>query len=735
MTRAGEGRWRLQSDHAIGALVAGRHGDPFSVLGPHATEEGIALRVLRPEAEQVEAIDPEGRKDPVVLERRHARGFFEGLISPEPEAPRYRLRFTRGNDQWEEEDCYRFPSTFGELDLHLLGEGRHHQLYEVLGAHPLVWDGVSGTRFAVWAPNASRVSVVGSFNNWDGRRNPMRLHPGIGVWEIFIPQVEGGALYKFELLGRDGQLLPKKSDPLAFAAEQPPATASIVRGLTEWQWQDGNWMEKRPGLNDRQAPISIYEVHLGSWQRGEEGGYLTYDELADRLLPYVKDLGFTHIECLPISEHPFSGSWGYQPIGLYAPTSRFGSPTDFARFVDRAHQEGLGVIIDWVPAHFPSDAHGLARFDGTALYEHADPRLGFHRDWNTLIYNFGRREVANFLLANALFWLDRYHVDALRVDAVASMLYLDYSREPGDWVPNIHGGNENLEAIAFLRETNTALFGEHPGATSIAEESTAFPSVSRPVYDGGLGFGFKWNMGWMHDTLGYMGRDPIHRRHHHNQLTFGLHYAFTENFILPLSHDEVVHGKGSLIGRMPGDRWQKFANLRAYFTFMWTHPGKKLLFMGGEFGQEREWNHDRALDWHLLEDSLHSGVRDLIRDLNEAYRVNPSLHELDCMAEGFEWIDASASELSTLIFLRRGGRGAPPIAVACNFTPVVHESYRIGLPHAGRWKELINSDDPRYGGSGVVNGSVEAREEGYHGQPASAEVRLPPLACLLLTPA
>lgn len=735
MTGAADDSWRLRSDHAIGALVAGRHGDPFSILGPHATEAGVAVRVLRPEAESVAVVDPAGERAAVPLERRHARGLFEGLITKSGPLPRYRLRFTRGEDAWEEEDCYRFPSTFGELDLHLLGEGRHQRLYEVLGAHPLTWDGVPGTRFAVWAPNASRVSVVGSFNNWDGRRHPMRLHPGVGVWEIFIPDVAPDTLYKFEILSRDGQLLPKKADPLAFFAEQPPATASIVHGLPQREWQDLDWMQQRGALNDRSAPISIYEVHLGSWQRKADGAYLNYDELAEQLLPYVKDLGFTHIECLPVSEHPFSGSWGYQPIGLYAPTSRFGSPSDFARFVDRAHQAGLGVIIDWVPAHFPSDAHGLARFDGTALYEHEDPRLGFHRDWNTLIYNFGRREVANYLLANALFWLDRYHVDGLRVDAVASMLYLDYSREPGDWVPNIHGGNENLEAIAFLRQTNTALFATHPGATSIAEESTAFPSVSRPVHEGGLGFGFKWNMGWMHDTLDYMGRDPIHRRHHHGQMTFGLHYAFTENFVLPLSHDEVVHGKGSMIGRMPGDRWQKFANLRAYYTFMWAHPGKKLLFMGGEFAQEREWNHDRGLDWYHLEDPLHAGIRDLVRDLNKIYRQQKALHELDCEAEGFDWIDASASDLSTFIFLRQAKEGALPVVAACNFTPVVHETYRIGLPWAGRWKELLNSDDRRYGGSGVVNTEVEAFDEPFHGRPASAELRLPPLACLLLTPA
>ncbi|UUP16724.1 1,4-alpha-glucan branching protein GlgB [Nitratireductor thuwali] len=725
--------WRLDDPHAIGALVAGRHGDPFAVLGPHPAPAGIVLRVLRPEAETAEAVDADSGKVLAKLLRRHARGFFEGLIARRKKPPRYRLRFTRGDDVWEEEDAYRFPSTFGELDLHLLGEGRHLRLYEKLGAHPMTCDDVAGTRFAVWAPNASSVSVVGNFNGWDGRRHPMRRHPGVGVWELFVPDVRPGEVYKYEIVGSQGEVLPGKADPLAFSCEVPPATASLVHGLPDSQWSDGEWMETRAARNDRRAPISIYEVHLGSWRRHEDGSYLTYEELGDELIPYVKDLGFTHIECMPVSEHPFSGSWGYQPIGLYAPTSRFGSPEAFARFVDRCHREGLGVIVDWVPAHFPSDAHGLVRFDGTALYEHADPRLGFHRDWNTLIYNFGRREVANFLTANALFWLERYHIDALRVDAVASMLYLDYSRQPGEWVPNIHGGNENLEAIAFVRDTNVALFSDHPGATSIAEESTAFPGVSRPVYAGGLGFGFKWNMGWMHDTLDYMGRDPIYRRHHHDQMTFGLHYAFSENFILPLSHDEVVHGKGSLIGRMPGDRWQKFANLRAYFTFMWTHPGKKLLFMGGEFGQEREWNHDLQLDWHHLDDAMHRGVRDLLRDLNAIYRSQPSLHQLDCEAEGFEWIDASEPEFGTFIYMRKGIAEAQPVVVACNFTPTVRENHRIGLPKAGRWREILNSDDSRYGGSGVTNPQIDAAEEPWHGRPASAALRLPPLGAVILT--
>jgi 1,4-alpha-glucan branching enzyme len=724
--------WRLDDPGAINALVAGRHSDPFAVLGPHGSDAGIVLRVLRPGADTAEAFDPDTGESLGKLLRRHASGFFEGLISKTRKPVRYKLRFARDADMWEEEDAYRFPSTLGELDLHLLGEGRHYRLYEKLGAHPLTFDGISGTRFAVWAPNASRVSVVGGFNHWDGRRHPMRRHPGIGVWEMFVPGVEPGQVYKFELIGPRGEILPTKADPVGFGSEKPPATASVVQPPANYAWADGQWMAQRASRNDRSAPISIYEVHLGSWRRHEDGGYLSYDELADQLIPYVKDLGFTHIECMPVSEHPFSGSWGYQPIGLFSPTSRFGPPEGFSRFVDRCHREGLGVIVDWVPAHFPSDAHGLAHFDGTALYEHADPRLGFHRDWNTLIYNFGRREVGNFLTTNALFWLDRYHVDALRVDAVASMLYLDYSRQPGEWVPNIHGGNQNLEAIAFLQETNKALFSTYPGATSMAEESTAFPGVSRPVHNGGLGFGYKWNMGWMHDTLDYIGRDPIHRRHHHDQMTFGIHYAFSENFILPLSHDEVVHGKGSLIGKMPGDRWQKFANLRAYFTFMWTHPGKKLLFMGGEFGQQREWNHDQGLDWYHLDDPMHRGVRDLLRDLNAVYRAQNALHARDCEADGFEWIDASDPGSSVFIYMRKGSDVARPVVVACNFTPVVREGHRIGLPQAGRWREIINSDETRYGGSGVTNPSIDATDEPWQGRPASAVVTLPPLGAIIL---
>jgi 1,4-alpha-glucan branching enzyme len=727
---ATEPDWRPGKD-AVAALVAGRHGDPFAILGPHPCAGGVSIRVMAPAAETVEAIDGQGQVLGT-LEKLHDAGFFAGVIDAEAEPPVYRLRFKRGDAQWEEDDAYRFPLFLGEMDVYLLAEGTHRRLYEKLGAHPITLAGTEGVVFALWAPNAQRVSVVGDFNGWDGRRHPMRKRHDAGVWELFIPGVHRGAYYKYEIVGVDGTQLPLKSDPVGFAAEAPPSTASRVNGLVAHDWGDGDWISTRAGLQDRSAPISIYEVHLGSWRRGEGNSFLDYDRLADELIPYVRDLGFTHIELLPISEHPFSGSWGYQPIGLFAPTARFGDPNAFARFVDRCHAAGIGVLIDWVPAHFPSDPHGLVRFDGTALYEHADPRLGFHKDWNTLIYNFGRREVANFLESNALFWLDRYHIDGLRVDAVASMLYLDYSRDPGEWVPNVHGGRENLEAVSFLREMNTHAYGDFPGSITVAEESTAWPGVSRPVDAGGLGFGYKWNMGWMHDTLSYMARDPIHRTYHHNEMTFGLVYAYSENFILPLSHDEVVHGKGSLLGKMPGDRWQKFANLRAYLAFMWTHPGKKLLFMGGEFGQEREWNHDHSLDWHLLADESHRGVQSLVRDLNHLYRSTPSLHQLDCEPEGFEWIDGGNTAQSLLSYTRYGKPGTAPAVVVCNFTPQVHHGFRLGVPKGGRWIEKLNSDSAGYGGSNVGNlGEIEARKESAHGRPFSIDITVPPLATVV----
>jgi 1,4-alpha-glucan branching enzyme len=721
---------RFHPSEAIEAIVAGRHGDAFAVLGPHRAATGeIGVAAFLPEAEGAEAIDRRSGAPLASLDRLHREGFFFGIL-PGSASDSYCLRLTRGTQSWQIEDPYRFPSRFGELDRYLIAEGSHRRLFEVLGAHPTTIEGLAGISFAVWAPNASRVSVVGPFNGWDGRRHPMRRHPGIGVWELFLPEL-GKVLYKYELLAADGTLLPLKADPLAFAQEVPPATASRVHGPTSHRWSDEDWMALRQGAQDRSAPISIYEVHLGSWRRGAHNTFLSYDRLADQLIPYVKDLGFTHIELLPISEHPFSGSWGYQPIGLFAPTARFGAPEDFARFVDRFHRAGIGVLLDWVPAHFPADPHGLARFDGTALYEHSDPRLGLHKDWDTLIYNYGRPEVANFLEANALFWLEHYHVDGLRVDAVASMLYLDYSRKEGEWVPNRYGGRENLEAIAFLHTLNTRVYADHPSTITVAEESTAWPQVSRPVDGGGLGFGYKWNMGWMHDTLQYMSHDPIHRRYQHDKLTFGLLYAWDESFILPLSHDEVVHGKGSLLGKMPGDRWQKFANLRAYLAFMWTHPGKKLLFMGGEFGQEREWNHDCSLDWHLLADPAHRGLQQLVRDLNAAYRTIPALHEFDCEREGFAWIDGGNADASVIAYLRKD-RGASAALVVCNFTPVIRHTYRLGVPRDGRWIERINTDAGAYGGSNVGNaGAVDAETAAHQGQPYSVRITLPPLATLV----
>ncbi|MFC7334365.1 1,4-alpha-glucan branching protein GlgB [Rhodocista pekingensis] len=716
---------------AIHALVHADHGDPFSVLGPHDGPDGTwQVRGLFPDARTVEVVDAGTGETLAEARRVHPHGFWLAAIDGEQRP--YRLRIDFGTGPMEFEDAYRFGPWLGDLDRHLFAEGTHLRLWERLGAHPTEIDGVAGTAFAVWAPNARRVSVVGDFCNWDGRRLPMRLHHGIGIWEIFVPRAGRGDLYKFEIKGPDGTMQPLKADPMAFSAEPPPRTASVVHGTPPWTWADGDWLERRPGTSDLRAPMAIYEVHLGSWKRGPDNRYLTYRELADELIPYVAGMGFTHIEMLPVTEYPFDGSWGYQPVGLFAPTSRFGTPEDFRHFVEAAHRAGIGVLLDWVPGHFPADPHGLGLFDGTHLYEHADPRQGFHQDWNTLIYNYGRREVQNFLLANALFWLDRYHLDGLRVDAVASMLYLDYSRKAGEWVPNRFGGRENLDAIELLRRTNELAYGEHPGAITVAEESTAWPAVSRPTYLGGLGFGYKWNMGWMHDTLNYMSKDPVHRRWHHHNLTFGLIYAFSENFVLPLSHDEVVHGKGSLLNKMPGDRWRKFANLRAYFAFMWTHPGKKLLFMGGEFAQEREWSHDRGLDWFLLSLPDHEGVQRLIRDLNHLYRELPALHRLDCDPAGFEWLEANDSETSVLAFLRKDDEGRMT-ATVCNFTPLPRHGYRLGVPAEGWWAERLNTDAERYGGSNVGNGGgVRTEEVPAHGRPYSLSLTLPPLGTVVL---
>ncbi len=717
------------------AVLEARHGDPFAFLGMHAAGGNLCVRVFLPWARRLWAVDAATGEVAGELSRVHEEGLWSGMLGRRPRF-RYRLRAEGALGTVEFDDVYAFPPVLGDFDIHLLAEGTHHESYAVLGSHWREHDGVLGVSFAVWAPNARRVSVVGDFNDWDGRRYPMRLRQGAGIWEIFIPGLEPDHVYKYEILGAGGTLLPLKADPYAERAERPPATATVVAPPSRHGWNDTEWIETRWRRNDRHAPISIYEAHLGSWRRNAAEGhrYLTYRELAEQLVPYVRDMGFTHLELMPVSEYPFDGSWGYQPIGLFAPTNRFGTPDDFRAFVEACHAAGLALWLDWVPGHFPTDAHGLARFDGMALYEHADPRQGFQPDWNTYVYNFGRREVANFLLSNARYWIDAFHIDGLRVDAVASMLYLDYSRQAGEWVPNEFGGRENLAAIAFLKRMNELVFGTGSGATTAAEESTAWPMVSRPTYLGGLGFGFKWNMGWMHDTLRYMAQDPIHRKYHHNDLTFGLLYAFRENFVLPLSHDEVVHGKGSLVGKMPGDRWQRFANLRAYYGFMWTHPGKKLLFMGGEFAQQHEWNHDTSLDWHLLGDPLHRGVQRAVRDLNRLYRELPALHELDTEPDGFQWIDAGDAEQSTLAYMRRSRDPHELAVVVANFTPVPRHDYRIGVPRGGLYRERFNSDAFDYGGSGLGNaGAVRAQAHPAHGQAHSLVLTLPPLATLLFT--
>jgi 1,4-alpha-glucan branching enzyme len=733
------------SDVEIHALVTGEHGDPFAALGPHVvpTPEGAALvvRALILGAESVTVKPVGGAPAPRVMERLHPDGLFEAVFPGQREGFPYRLEVRDGQGQTTElDDAYRFPSTLGALDLVLLGEGTHYRAYEKLGAHLATIDGVAGVVFAVWAPEARRVSVVGDFNAWDGRRHPMRLHPGNGLWELFVPGVGEGARYKFEILSRSGRLLPLKADPYALAFElETPRTASLVYRLGYDAWGDEAWMAERARRQALDSPIAIYEVHLGSWMRVPEEGdrVLTYRELAERLAAYVLEMGYTHVELLPLAEHPFYGSWGYQPIGLYAPTRRYGTPADFMYLVDYLHQRGIGVILDWVPAHFPSDAHGLVYFDGTHLYEHADPRQSAHPEWNTLVYNYGRNEAANYLLGNALFWLDRYHIDGLRVDAVASMLYLDYSRRQGDWVPNRFGGRENLEAIAFLRRFNEVVYAYHPGVMTMAEESTAWPLVSRPTYLGGLGFGFKWNMGWMHDLLDYLSHDPVHRKYHHNQLTFGLVYAWHENFVLPLSHDEVVHGKGSLYQKVPGDDWQRFATLRAVYGFMYGHPGKKLLFMGGEFGQTREWSHDRSLDWHLLGmGPFHAGLKQLVQDLNRLYRREPALHQVDFEPAGFQWVDCTDWEQSVVSFVRRARNPADFVLFVSNFTPVPRHGYRVGAPVPGYYRELLNTDAGLYGGSNLGNGGgVMTESLPWQGQPHSLVLTLPPLATLIFKPA
>ncbi|MGN6772308.1 MAG: 1,4-alpha-glucan branching protein GlgB [Rhizobiaceae bacterium] len=711
----------------IRAIVAGEHRDPFSILGVQEVGRKFVARCFMPHAEEIAAFtlsgDPAGE-----LARREEAGFFDGVLSIKERQPiRYHAR-NEGGDWWTT-DPYSFGPVLGPMDDYYIAEGSHLRLFDKLGAHLIEHEGASGIHFAVWAPNARRVSVVGQFNDWDGRRHVMRKRVDTGIWEIFLPDISAGQPYKYEIIGLRGQKLPLKADPFAFRSELRPATASVTDLPMHHEWGDERHREFWRSADARRQPISIYEVHAGSWQRRDDGSFLSWDELADRLIPYVADMGFTHIEFLPITEHPYDPSWGYQTTGLYCPTARFGEPEGFARFVDGAHRAGIGVILDWVPAHFPTDEHGLARFDGTALYEHADPRKGFHPDWNTAIYNFGRREVMAFLVNNALFWPEKYHLDGLRVDAVASMLYLDYSRKEGEWVPNEKGGRENLEAVRFLQEMNKTVYGAHPGIMTIAEESTSWPKVSGPIHEGGLGFGFKWNMGFMHDTLEYMSKEPVHRKYHHEQITFGLVYAFAENFVLPLSHDEVVHGKGTLLAKMSGDDWQKFANLRAYYAFMWGYPGKKLLFMGQEFAQRAEWNEAKALDWYLLDYGSHEGVRRLIRDLNRLYRDKPALHARDCEPDGFGWLIVDDKQNSVFAWVR-GAPGARPVAVVCNFTPVPRSGYSVPLPHAGNWREILNTDAHDYGGSGMGNnGVVRAAAEG---KAASALMTLPPLSTIMI---
>lgn len=718
-----------QDQHHIARILRGLHADPFAFLGPHTHGDDLIIRTYVPHAQSVSVVKPRGKKTIATGVRIDERGLFEVRVPAAKLATGYHLIADYDGTKHRYVDPYAFAPDLGDLDLHLLSEGRHLHAFKALGAHVKTRNGVTGTRFTVWAPNAAGVCVVGDFNMWSMTKHPMVSRGGSGVWEVFIPGVADGAAYKYAIRDASGHMQPLKADPIGFGAEMRPKSASVVRDLSTHKWRDTRWMSERAARQHREAPMSVYEVHLGSWQRADGNGYLSYAELSERLIPYVKGLGFTHIELLPITEHPFDGSWGYQPIGLYAPTARHGSPADFKAFVDRCHKAEIGVILDWVPGHFPSDDHGLAEFDGTHLYEHADPRKGFHPDWNTLIFNFGRREVVNYLVANARFWLEEYHLDGLRVDAVASMLYLDYSREEGEWVANDDGGNQNWEAVKFLQTMNADAYAAMDGIFTVAEESTAWPGVTAPTDHNGLGFGFKWNMGWMNDTLEYMSEDPVNRRYHHHKMTFGIDYAFSENYMLPLSHDEVVHGKGSLIDRMPGDRWQKFANLRAYYAFMWSHPGKKLLFMGCEFGQSAEWNADQSLDWHLTQYPEHKNTQALIRDLNTIYSETPALHELDCAASGFEWVDGGAQNENIISFIRWDKDRKNPCLTVCNFSPVPRTDYRVGVPMNGCWDELVNTDSALYGGSGKGNmGGFETDNISANGRAHSLRLTLPPLA-------
>ncbi|HXJ06363.1 MAG TPA: 1,4-alpha-glucan branching protein GlgB [Candidatus Acidoferrum sp.] len=732
-----------KKDVLIDALLAGRCADPFSVLGPHPIwsplGHGWAIRFFRPGVADATVL-LQGSSEPIPARRLRPEGLFEAILpnshhgAPAPNS--YRIRFHTGHGETVEAfDTYAFPYLLSEFDLHLMGEGRHYDTYEKLGAHLKILEGILGVHFAVWAPSAQRVSVVGDFNQWDGRVNPMRARGSSGIWELFVPELEEGAIYKYELIGANGAMLPLKADPYAFRAELRPNTGSVVVNLDSYVWTDAAWVSARSNKNWIESPISVYEVHLGSWRRipEEKNRWLTYRELGDQLIPYVKDLGYTHIELLPIMEHPFDGSWGYQTIGYFAATSRYGSPAEFMQFVDRCHRAGIGVFLDWTPAHFPRDTFGLAQFDGTHLYEHADPRQGTHPDWGTLVYNYGRNEVQNYLISNALFWLDKYHIDGLRVDAVASMLYLDYSRKPGEWIPNEFGGRENLHAIAFIKRMNEVAHGRFPGILTIAEESTSWPSVSRPTYLGGLGFSLKWNMGWMNDTLKYFSANPVHRKYEHNKLTFSMLYAFSENFMLPFSHDEVVHGKNSLLHKMPGDLWQQFANLRLLLAYQCAHPGKKLLFMGQELAQRNEWSEASSLDWHLLQYDSHRGVQNLVRDLNRLLAAQPALHEVDFDWQGFEWIDANDADNSVFAFVRNAKKPEDLLVVILNATPVVREGYLVGVPQPGFYEEILNTDAANYGGSNVGNlGGQNASNQPAQGRPHSLCLTLPPLAAVFL---
>jgi 1,4-alpha-glucan branching enzyme len=732
------------SPSEIDLIVHGNHWDPFAVLGLHelppdpAAPNAWVVRAFLPEAESAWVVDltqgEPGQRTP--MERIHPDGFFVCRFAARKSRFPYRLQVENGEGHsWDFVDPYSFGPVLTDFDLHLLGEGTHYRNYERLGAHLRTHEGFRGVHFAIWAPNAARVSVIGNFNHWDGRRHPLGNRGATGIWEIFIPDLCQGEVYKYEIKSRHDGYLVLKADPYGFAAELRPSTASVVWDVTQFSWNDHEWLATRVERHGLDKPIAVYEVHLGSWKRGgdHENPFLNYRELAEQLVAHLDHTHFTHIELMPITEYPFDGSWGYQPVGYFAPTSRFGTPDDFAYFVDTLHRHGYGVILDWVPAHFPNDSHGLGYFDGTHLYEHSDPRLGEHRDWGTKIFNYGRPEVRNFLFGNALFWLDRYHLDGLRVDAVASMLYLDYSRKPGEWVPNIHGGNENLAAIDFIKRLNEVCHAEHPGVLTSAEESTSWSGVSRPTYLGGLGFSLKWNMGWMNDTLRYLAKDPVYRKYEHGALTFSMIYAFSENFILPLSHDEVVHGKGSLLDKMPGDLWQKFANLRLLYGYMYGHPGKKLLFMGSEIAQWREWNHDESLDWHLLEWRDHQGILCLVCDLNALYQSQPALHQVDFEWQGYEWLELHDWENSVVAFLRRAKNPEDAIVVVCNFTPVVRENYRIGVPTGGYYREIFNSDSEIYGGSNAGNqGGAWGVPEQHAGRPFHLSIRVPPLGVLFL---